>query len=383
MKKSKIIISILIIILLASFVLYKIYSLHGVKKAVIIEPSAETLINNSVDTMLNQDANIKAVETVKKESTVLKPICQNTTGYLFSCYADYYKALVKNSGTKAAINDIKQRYSTDAYLKSECHPLIHIIGSTSAAKYDTISEAYQHGDNFCWSGYYHGVLEGVVAKVGKENLKDSINNICKDIPGRKDYSFDYYNCLHGLGHGIMELYHDNLFTSLDMCSNLSGEWEQESCDSGAFMENVMIDQRGEKSDYLKPTDLLYPCDAVDQQYKKICYLMQTSYMLKITAGNFQKVFDLCANADAGFQDTCYQSLGRDASGRSISDVDITRNTCYLGKDFDQQSNCIIGAVKDFISYYHGIDKANQLCNSLTDDLKNLCLSTAKDYFSLF
>jgi hypothetical protein len=246
-----------------------------------------------------------------------------------------------------------------------------------------VAEAYIHGDSFCWSGYYHGVLEGVVARIGRQKVPDALNNICDGIVGKSSYSFDYYNCVHGLGHGVMAYTQDELFDSLKLCDRIFGTWEQSSCYSGVFMENVIVDNKNHFTKYLKPEDPLYPCDAVDAKYKGTCYLMQTSYMLKVTAGNFSKVFELCSQLEDAYRSTCYQSLGRDASGRSSSDVTTTKNTCELGKNSEQQSNCMIGAVKDFISYFHSDTQAKQLCSVLAADLQTLCLSTTESYYKTF
>ena len=146
------------------------------------------------------------------------------------------------------------------------------------------------------------------------------------------------------------------------------------------MENIMIDNKNPFTKYLKPAEPLYPCNAVEEKYKTSCYLMQTSYMLKVTGQDFSKVFALCREADAGYEVTCFQSLGRDASGQSLSNADATKAKCALGADYNEKSNCIIGAVKDFISYYHSDKEANVLCAVITEDLRKVCLDTATTYY---
>jgi hypothetical protein len=42
---------------------------------------------------------------------------------------------------------------------------VHVIGRTALDKYKTIADTYAHGDQFCWSGYYHGVMEEVRLKM--------------------------------------------------------------------------------------------------------------------------------------------------------------------------------------------------------------------------
>lgn len=324
----------------------------------------------------------KPAEPILTENQ-LSPICPGAESNKFECYENYLKNLVSKKGIGTAFAELKRLYELNLYVKSQAHPLAHIIGQAASDKFPDVSEAYTQGDSFAWSGYYHGVLEGIIGKIGPENLPSQLKNICSDLASKNKYSFDHYNCVHGLGHGVMAHTDDELFKSLKLCDLLSDGWERTSCWSGAFMENIIIDNKNHFTNYLKPSDPLYPCNAADKQYKDTCYLMQTSYMLKITGGDFAKVFGLCEQVEAEYQPTCYQSLGRDASGRSVSNIESTKITCGLGKNFDQQKNCIIGAVKDFISYHHSDIQAKNLCAELTEELKPICMETTGNYYSVF
>lgn len=312
-------------------------------------------------------------------SMELPMICPDAEASHFDCYEGYYTKLVREQGVKEAFVDLRGRYGQNPYVLSQCHPLTHVIGRVATSKYKDVAEAYTHGDSFCWSGYYHGVLEGVIGKIGRRELGNRLNGICADLPGKASYNFDYFNCVHGLGHGLMAYTQDELFDALKLCDRLDGSWERESCYSGVFMENVIVDNKNHFTKYLKPSEPLYPCNAVDEKYKTPCYLMQTSYMLKITNGDFLKVFGYCAKAEEAFRPTCYQSLGRDASGRSASNIEITRQTCELGKTLEQRSNCVIGAVKDIISYFHSDVQAKQFCEAVAEELRDTCRTTQESY----
>ncbi len=305
--------------------------------------------------------------------------CLENQDQTFGCYEDYYKALVLRDGVTAAFADLKQRYPQSTYVQAQCHPITHVIGNAAVNLYADVGEAYTKGDPYCWSGYFHGVMEAIIGKIPSGELGSEINNICNNVQGKDRYSFDYYNCVHGLGHGVMVINQNELFTALEACDDLTGSWEQTSCHSGVFMENVIVDNKNHFTKYLKPEEPLYPCNAVGDQYKNTCYLMQTSYMLKVTNGNFKKVFELCSTVGT-FAPTCYQSLGRDASGQSISNAAHTKATCELGRDYEQKSNCIVGAVKDFISYHHSDVQAKELCQSLEANIRDICYSTAESYF---
>jgi hypothetical protein len=299
----------------------------------------------------------------------------------FGCLEKHYQTLVATRGVAAAFIDIKDAYNRSTFVKGNCHQLVHIIGRAAGTKYGDVSKAYEQGDNFCWSGYYHGVMEAVMAQIGYDQIKPKINTICATVSRAQKYSFYHYNCVHGLGHGIMAVNNSELYDSLTTCDALTDPWERESCYGGVFMENIMDEiNPNHTTKYLKKDDLMYPCNAVNTQYKQQCYLMQTSHALQDTGYDFDKVFGLCDNVEADFRQTCYQSLGRDASGSTISDPVRTRDLCLKGRDFDARNNCLIGAVKDFISYYHANEQGMKLCAALDDArLRESCTATAKSY----
>ena len=310
-------------------------------------------------------------------------ICTHSSVDPFICLASYYKMTTATYGVNIAVQDIKERYTQNSEVASQCHPLMHIIGNVAASLYPTISDAYLHGDNFCWSGYYHGVLEGVVFKIGLQKLPSVMNTICADIPGKASYSFDYFNCVHGIGHGVMELENDDVFKSLNTCDILTGNWEEESSYGGVFMENIINFDHDGTSDFLKKDDLLYPCDAVDAKYKGQCYLGQTSYALQETNYDFAKIFALCATVAAPYRDICDQSMGRDGANQASHQAQATMNTCWIATDPEDRANCVIGAAKEIVSYYHSDVQAKAFCNVLDDADKATCLSTVTSYYTSF
>lgn len=96
--------------------------------------------------------------------------------------------------------------------------------------------------------------------------------------------------------------------------------------------------------------------------------------------DFGEVFELCGTAEDEYRPTCYQSLGRDASGQTASDPVKTRESCMLGEGDEARSNCLIGAVKDFVSYHHSDNQAREFCESLDRDLRETCLETGEEAF---
>ncbi|MBI5817096.1 MAG: hypothetical protein HZB09_01585 [Candidatus Yonathbacteria bacterium] len=327
-------------------------------------------------------ASQRAIEIAEKR-TQAKMHCMDLGIENFSCYETYYKDLVGKYGVRSAFDDLKARYTASNFIKAQCHQLSHTIGHATADLYRAPSEAFSHGDSFCWSGYYHGVMETIVEKIGKEAIPTALDTICNDIPNKRGYSFDYYNCVHGLGHGITTLLSGELFDSLAMCDQLSGEWEKSTCSGGVFMENIMSETRTGVSKYLKNDDLLYPCNAVSDAHKPQCFLMQSSHMLAVTDYDWKRVFTVCASAPAQYRNLCYQSIGRDASGSTVSDIEKTKNICNLATTKEQKEGCIAGAARDFVSYFHSDVQAKKMCNVFDVEFKSTCRSVVSSYYKTF
>jgi len=310
-------------------------------------------------------------------------VCANNSD--FGCYRKELTSITKEQGPEKAFTLVKQQYSSSSYVKSQCHQLTHVIGRAAYAKYGNLSATFTHGDQFCWSGYYHGVMEELSKEKGQQTIAQA-NDICADLRAKQPNSFYHYNCVHGLGHGFMFILDQNLFSSLSACDNLTNSWERTSCYGGVFMQNIMNEQAPDKSDQtvaeLRPNEPMYPCTAVAGQYKYQCYLMQTSYALQTQNYDFARVFQLCSQIEPAYVDTCYQSLGRDASGESISDVEQTKARCLLGPTAEARRFCIHGAALDFVSYFHSDKQAFQLCASVPD-LQADCAALVKNYYSTF
>jgi hypothetical protein len=303
----------------------------------------------------------------------------------FTCWKQHYSQLVTQQSPEAAFADFKANYNSNPFVKSNCHQIAHVIGRTAAKQYGDLTQTYAHGDNFCWSGYYHGAIETVAQQLGPTKIIAQLNDVCDKFKKTKQYSFDHFNCVHGMGHGLMAVQGDDLFKALKSCRGYEGNWQQQSCYGGVFMENVMNEiNPGEHSNYLKTSDALYPCDAIDDTYKTQCYLMQTSHALNVEGQDFSKVFGLCATVPSPYDAVCYQSLGRDASGNNSSDQAITIQRCNLGQSPLAQQNCYTGAVKDFISFYHSDKQGLSMCSAITDaSLSASCTQVAVEYYKSF
>jgi hypothetical protein len=328
-------------------------------------------------------------EVATAVATAVAPVdCSGASVSEYACYQRRYQALVRELGVEAAFAELKGEIARDDLASSNCHQLTHVIGRVAAEIYGDISGSYARGDSLCGSGYYHGVMETVVAKIGPEKVLEEANTLCADLRERQERSIYHYNCAHGLGHGFMGIQENELFESLETCETLPDTWERNRCYGGVFMENVLVeDDPSHPSKYLKADRPLYPCDEVGTRYKDECYQRQTSEALKTQGNDFARVFDLCSTVEDGFRPSCYQGIGWDASVQSLKRStgaaainEATGTLCVLGEDYEAQFNCVVGAVEYFIRHYYSDAQARAFCESLGANLRSDCLREAEEYY---
>lgn len=89
------------------------------------------------------------------------PTCAGADAIDFECYRNRYRRLTAVAGPRAAIRDLTRRAQRVAYLRAACHRLMYGIGHSAGARAGL--GAFQQGDESCSSGFYHGVVEAVMA----------------------------------------------------------------------------------------------------------------------------------------------------------------------------------------------------------------------------
>ena len=220
----------------------------------------------------------------------------------------------------------------------------------------------------CGSGYYHGLLQWKLAGVTPDKVASVARNVCSE-PSIRANAYDYYQCVHGLGHGLMLYTRYDLPKALDLCHQLATSYDSVSCTGGVFMENQQSSY-GIRSKYLKNDDLLYPCDVVKDEDKLYCYLLVTSYILPQVGYDWKKAADWCRKSDANFVQYCFQSYGRDASGTAREDPDgIIQNCSNAGSG---ERECIFGAVRDILNNNPSDVRSKQLCQKVKSEFRSYC-----------
>ena len=258
----------------------------------------------------------------------------------------------------------------------DCHQEAHKLGR---AAYEVQGkEAFKEGDSSCHSGFYHGAMESFLRERGTSNLAASIKDVCDSFKT----SFSRFECLHGVGHGLLAYEDYDLPKAIDTCKNLGDQFSISSCYGGVFMENIVTAQgwgatADHSTSWVNKKDPQFPCTAVKDNFEALyqCYLMQTSWMLTISKYDFDWTAKQCLKAPTSMVDTCYQSLGRDAAGYTLRDPQRIVTICDTVPK-NQRYRCIVGAVNVIVDFWgEKLEaQASALCRAATDG-KHECFST--------
>jgi hypothetical protein len=215
--------------------------------------------------------------------------------------------------------------------------------------------------------------------------------VCDDLgPFQQNLVYER-ECAHNLGHGVMTLLGNDLPRALSACNTFDDSSNQRECHRGVFMENAMQGRASHPNQrsfprYLDPGHPLYPCISVETQYKAPCYEFQTIYALHRAGNDFGTVFRLGRRVSAPFTPYWYKGLGLSAAthassqfGGATAQMRYASLLCQLGQNVEARSACVLGAVRGMIAYYRSRIRADSLCSVVGIELRQECVSEAREY----
>ena len=298
--------------------------------------------------------------------------CAGRTVGKANCYRDHFAEIMRNEGADVAVAEIDDLSRADDYVSGNCHQMVHDLGNDAVVWYGDVGKALTYAGSACWSGYYHGVVEYAIGRFTSTELVDELPVFCTE-QARREYSFAHFNCVHGLGHGIMQILGGDLFGTIPHCEVFIDPWEESACMNGALMDNMINGQQGNPKD-LRTDDLVYPCNAIPDAYVADCFATQTSWMLHnigYRPEDFAEVFTICDGVRTDMVDDCYRALGRDISSVHDQDPGVIVQLCSLG-DPHLQEECYVGAATNTIFNNHDTIQATVICEAIRTRMQRAC-----------
>jgi hypothetical protein len=216
----------------------------------------------------------------------------------------FLRQLVREKNTAYALQVLSL---VDIPKDGQAHLLAHSIGEATYEKY--AMESLHHCQNDMLNGCVHGLMIAAVADVGTKGIQNMVES-CK-----VNTDFEYFMCSHAAGHGFMALHVYDLDLALAECDALPGLdlVERDHCYNGVFMENVLGEHDGLTPfdrETLSQSDLLLPCNQVENKYKSACYLNQVAWWQQVFEGDLASMGKQCSAVPEEFKLHCANSLGR-------------------------------------------------------------------------
>lgn len=311
---------------------------------------------------------------------------------------------------KEKVTDIFSNLITFYELKYPCHEIGHHLGMWLNAYLGDPQIALDLAKQQCGGSIFHGVIQNYlqIQKFENVSLNDiDIHEICQKF--KDDRAFiNRWQCLHGLGHGLIDVYNYDTQSAVSRCEEFEPGLEQISCSKGVFMQNVVRWTETETGDF-DEDDLLYPCNITESKFVPSCYHYHITYMALKSEGDkvtIPEAFDLCDEiSPEEMIKYCYYGMGRQMQSRTYLDWDRALYLCQQGDRKDFQPYCIEGMLMTLVNVntdpsfgfslckglplenkqtcYNGLGKWITMISSDYDEQQNLCsLAENKNYFDV-
>jgi mono/diheme cytochrome c family protein len=289
----------------------------------------------------------------------------------FECLEQAFGNLTYNEGPEVALARLEKDSAANAAIQGNCHRIAHRMGSAALSRYkDKVAPAFIAGTPICASGYYHGIIERAFLGQPTDKLDVVARQLCTDseITSQK---FLFYQCIHGLGHGLMIYTGYDLPGSLKTCDSLKVDFEQVSCSGGVFMENFNSSY-GVKSKYLRANDPIYPCNKAAERHKAQCYGLVTANLLTRTGYDQRATAEGCRRSEPDWVGICFESFGRDVSGIAQKSASKAIASCRLaGKN---EGDCLYGVAREIVNSDAAGERGARFCGKVDKRHRKRCFS---------
>ena len=158
------------------------------------------------------------------------------------CYSNFFGVLAENEENNSDALELSIALSKLGAI-DDCHFVSHEIGHVAFNERPNVVENLIGMDGtMCRGGYFHGVLSAYFHDEQEKNksLPSDYKVICNELIGTSNYQ----DCVHGLGHGLVHYFGEDLNSSLEKCHDMSF-YQNRLCMKGVMMQytdNVLTRQ---------------------------------------------------------------------------------------------------------------------------------------------
>jgi hypothetical protein len=288
---------------------------------------------------------------------------------------------LERSGLSAALDTLERLVARDSSVLRDAHQLAHALGRQAFTETGNDPGVIGQCRPDFASGCYHGVVEAYLHVRGSIDMA-YLERMCRDAA--KASPGTAYECMHGLGHGVLGAVNLDVPAALSYCDSLSTPMFRSSCHEGVFMETINSSVGGHAghrhgsasaSPTVERSDPYAPCDRVADRYADSCWLFQGFLILRSVGFDPAPAFRACDAAPSGMTKRCYQSIGHQLTGLFQRDDDWVARQCARGRP-ELAPECAAGAAWALAGMDWSGMRAAKFCASAPETWKPDCYSSA-------
>ncbi len=271
---------------------------------------------------------------------------------------EHLTELVRSQGVEAAMKELK-RLTDNPKISAVCHSLVHEIGHAAYEYYQDVTTSLKYQDDFCGSGYIHGVIEERLGH--SKNALQEMRSICTPKNGA---------CLHGIGHGLMYFTDNDVPSSLQQCDSFATEYQHRRCAEGVFMENFTSDTSIHPSLFLDVHDPLSLC-RTEKRHKEQCYFYAPRFFIRPGLTFPAPAISVCDPAEPTFRSLCLNGVGSAVMKIHIHDP-VTAEELCRNQTGTYDPSCIQGMASYYLVHFNSLKKGRTLCALLQQGNQIIC-----------
>lgn len=298
---------------------------------------------------------------------LLKPESQNSAPDILRTF---WERRIEEVGADQAYEELKKSFAASHF--SDQHTAVHLFGEVLYEKSGIDGVTVCDG-TFSF-GCFHGHFVKAMAERGISIVKE-LDNAC--VSKYAEYAGRLSGCRHGIGHGLMEYYGDDISLALSGCEYTADKIFRFGCSSGAFMEFNIPLIFSSNSANTEPRILgaspYTPCESVDPKFAYSCYFELPQWWLIVYERSYLRMGNSCSRLDGSKREACFRGLGFYFVPDSDYNIGSSIEKCEAAAVPLDKLNCRIGEAFSFLVQSDKADLAAQLCEGLNSTDKKSCL----------
>ena len=281
------------------------------------------------------------------EKLVLKPeLCLVNEDINTGCLSKYYEDLTVKSGPVDSLKNLGSFIKNNPETIYICHDWTHAIGVASAGYYQNFEIAFGKGTPACQYGYYHGVQEGFAMRMGNNQLKALVPNLCNLV----SFGYNAGSCIHGVGHMVWYRTNGDFLESIEYCKLLPATESdmyrpRDACAAGVAMnwgdkyrygsKEVKKTMQGDMKD---PTEI---CQSIldDPRLRAGCY----GFIGHVWSANKEGILhlvDICQGLPAIESRGCWLNVGFEIAFIPDATLEEAISTCGVANTDPAMWSCL-------------------------------------------